>query len=99
MLVWLGLIGVSAAIGAACGLMLRGKRAILLGALLPWLTLLAVLLAFEYLGPHEPGGGASMWPVAQLVAGTVAAVVGLLAALVGRRINRRRDAPNAVASA
>jgi hypothetical protein len=45
--------------------------------------MLAWLLYNEYFVP-DPGGGASMWPIAQLVAGSVAAAVGMLAAAVAR---------------
>ena len=91
MLAWLGLVGISAAIGAACGFAFRGKRALFLGALLPWLGLLALLLFYEFFMPYE-GGGASMWPIAQLVGGTIAAFAGLVAAAITRRVRGRAAA-------
>ncbi|EDY86337.1 hypothetical protein GP5015_1811 [gamma proteobacterium HTCC5015] len=42
---------------------------------MPWLALLAAILYAEYVLPYE-GGGASMWPIAQLVGGTAAAFSG-----------------------
>lgn len=47
-----------------------------------WLGMLFFLLFNEYVLPYE-GGGASMWPLAQLFAGTAAAVSGLLGAVLG----------------
>jgi len=39
---------------------------------------LASLLYQEYFAPHQ-GGGASMWPIAQLFGGTLAASLGVAA--------------------
>lgn len=90
---WSTLIVLSALAGAACGWMVAGRRAIVLGAAVPWLGMLAWLLYQEYFVP-SPGGGASMWPVAQLVGGTAAAAVGMLAAAAARAIRGRlRGAP------
>jgi hypothetical protein len=49
----------------------------------PVARVLTWLLYNEYFVPYR-GGGTSMWPIAQLVAGTVAAAVGMLATAVTR---------------
>lgn len=79
MSVWSALILLSALAGGFCGLILRGRRAIIFGGAVPWLGLLAWLLYNEFFVPYQ-GGGASMWPIAQLFAGSVAAVVGMISA-------------------
>jgi len=73
---WLVIIGFSALAGFLCARLLTGTIAWVSSALLPWLGMLAWLLYHEYFVPYQ-GGGASMWPIAQLFAGTVAAGVGL----------------------
>jgi len=88
---WPTLILLSVLAGGICGGLVRGRRAILLGAAVPWLGMLAWLLYNEYLVPYD-GGGASMWPVVQLFAGTVMALVGGLAAAAVRLVARRRAA-------
>lgn len=85
---WLTIILLSALIGAASGWLLSGRRAILVGAAVPWLALLGWLLYQEYFVPYE-GGGASMWPVALLIAGTVAALIGGFTAAAVRAIKRK----------
>jgi hypothetical protein len=91
---WPTLIVLSALAGVVCGWMLPGRRrAVAWGGAVPWLGMLAWLLYNEYFVPSE-GGGASMWPIAQLVAGSVAAAVGMLAAAVARaaRVKLRSSA-------
>lgn len=90
---WPTLIMLSAIAGSICGLVFRKYRSIICGAAIPWLGVLAWLLYNEYFLPYQ-GGGASMWPVAQLVAGSVAAVVGGLAAVItqGIKAKLRRSA-------
>ena len=78
---WALLLGVSAATGAGCGLVLERRKALAAGAALPWLGMLCYLLYTEYFVP-SPGGGASMWPIAQLFAGTAAASAGACGAAV-----------------
>ena len=75
MLAWILIVGLSALVGVICGRYLRGRLGGFLSAAIPWFGLLAWLLIDEYLLPYR-GGGASMWPIAQLFAGTVAALVG-----------------------
>jgi hypothetical protein len=48
-------------------------------------------LYHEYVAPYS-GGGASMWPLAQLVAGTPAALLGMLTAAGTGAIRQRLDA-------
>jgi len=88
---WSTLILSAAVAGALCGGFIRGRRAILWGCAIPWLGMLAWLLYEEYFVAHV-GEGASMWPAAQLVAGTVVAVVGGISAAVVRAVTRRRAA-------
>ena len=88
MSVWSVLILLSALAGGICGLIFRGKRAIIFGGAAPWFGVLAWLLYNEYFVPYQ-GGGASMWPIAQLFAGSVAAVVGVIAAAAVRGIKAK----------
>ena len=82
---WLTLILLSAVTGAVCGWIISGRHTVTWGGAVPWLGVLAWLLYNEYFVPHR-GGGASMWPIAQLVAGSVAAAVGMLAAAIARAV-------------
>ncbi len=66
-------------------MLVNGRKAILLGAALPWLGVLAWLLYNEYFVPYQ-GGGASMWPIALIFAGSIAAAVGASAAGVTRMV-------------
>ena len=85
---WPTLITLSVLAGGICGGLIRGRRAILWGCAVPWLGMLAWLLYNEYLLLHGEGG-ASMWPVAQLFAGTVMAIAGGLAAAAVRVVTQR----------
>lgn len=85
---WIPIIGLSVLAGVGSALLVNGRKAILLGAALPWLGVLAWLLYNEYFVPYQ-GGGASMWPVALLFAGSIAAGVGAATAGLTRRIRRR----------
>jgi hypothetical protein len=89
---WQTLIVLSALAGVVCGWILSGRRTIALGGAVPWLGVLAWLLYNEYFVPY-PGGGASMWPIAQLVAGSVAAGVGMLAAALARAARVKLQPP------
>ena len=88
---WIPMLIVPAVIGCAAGMFLRGRTAILVGATVSWCGLLAVLLWFEYVQPPQTGG-ASMWPIAQLVGGTVAASVGGFCAQGASHLRSRRAA-------
>ena len=89
MITWLILGLASLAVGVVAGLLFRGVKAIVFGAIIPWFGLLACLLYHEYFVPY-PGGGASMWPVAQLFGGTFAAAVGGVSAAVVRHFSRSK---------
>ena len=64
----------SAAIGVAVARRVRSAMAIVLAGGAAWLGFLAWLLICEYVLPYQ-GGGASMWPIAQIFGGTFAALV------------------------
>jgi len=85
---WIFILLASVVVGAVCGFAIRSRWAVLLGGAIPWCGLLAWLLYNEYFVPYQ-GGGASMWPVAQLVAGTVSAVVGAISTAIVRRVRGR----------
>ncbi len=89
---WSTLIVLSALAGVACGWIFTGLRAVALGGAVPWLGMLAWLLYNEHFVP-SPDGGASMWPIAQLIAGTVAAAVGMFAAAVARAARVKLQPP------
>jgi hypothetical protein len=71
---WLILALVSVATGAVVAKLVRSAMSIVFGAVAAWLGVLAWLLFCEYVLPYQ-GGGASMWPIAQMFAGTFAAIV------------------------
>lgn len=75
-IVWSLLIGGSALIGAITGILCKKSWAIYVAGAVPWFGLLAAILYTEYFTPYQ-GGGASMWPIAQLFGGTIAAIVGV----------------------
>jgi hypothetical protein len=81
--VWSILIILSVLAGLVCGWILPERRSVVWGAAVPWLGVLAWLLYNEYFVPYR-GGGASMWPIAQLLGGTAAALIGTVAASVAR---------------
>lgn len=74
--VWLILIGGSVLFGFLTAKLLKKNWAIYIAGAVPWSTLLAALIYAEYFTPYE-GGGASMWLIAQLFGGTIAAAVGV----------------------
>ncbi len=86
--IWLGLILYSAAIGFLLAKYTTSKWSLVLAGLIPWLSLLSLLLYYEYFVPYQ-GGGASMWLVAQIFGGTVAAVVGLIVFIIVRVKERK----------
>ncbi|MBD1863010.1 hypothetical protein [Trichocoleus sp. FACHB-46] len=85
---WLMLISLAALTGGICGWIFQGNRSVILGGAIPWFGLLAWLLYNEYFVPYQ-GGGASMWPIAQLFAGSIVAMVGVLAAVAVREVKAR----------
>lgn len=77
-LLWLLLIIPSALWGSFCAYKIKSKNAGFLAGFIPWLSSLLLILYLEFLTSYEVGGGDSMWPIVQLIAGTVAAVFGYL---------------------
>lgn len=88
MLAWFILVSFSALVGFGCTFLFSGKLGAVAAAAIPWAGLLAWLLYSEYFVPYQDGG-ASMWPIAQLFAGSIAALVGVTAYLVSKRARPR----------
>ena len=84
---WMTIIVLSALTGAGCAWLVNSTVARILAAAIPWFGMLAWLLYHEYFVPYS-GGGASMWPVALLFAGTVAAAVGIVTCVLVQRLFR-----------
>jgi len=80
---WITIIVPSLLTGFMLAYFIRGRIGLILAVLIPWLGLLAALLYQEYFVPYQ-GGGASMWPIAQLFGGTVAAIAGIAAYEIGK---------------
>lgn len=79
---WLILTLLSALAGIVAAIVVKRPMAICVGAGAAWFGMLAFLLFDAYLMPYR-GGGASMWPIAQVFGGTLAAgVAGATAAVV-----------------
>ncbi len=78
--IWWILIAASALVGILTAIYVKKSWAIYLAGAVPWFGLLAAILYTEYVRPYQ-GGGASMWPIAQLFGGFVAAGTGILAFL------------------
>ena len=83
MRVWIILIVGSAFIGFLTAIFLKKSWAVYAAGAIPWFILLTAILFTEYLMPYQ-GGGASMWPIAQLIGGTVAAVIGVVSFKITR---------------
>jgi hypothetical protein len=92
MTVWLLIVAVSAVVGAVCACINRGWLSILAGAAIPWFGFLSLLLVEAYVLPYR-GGGATMWPIAQLFGGTAAALIGLGSCVLFRGRRRAKEAP------
>ena len=84
MLTWLALLGLSGLSGLLTALLLEKPWAIYVAAAVPWFGLLLAILFTVYFTPYA-GGGATMWPIAQLFGGTIAATTGVLVFLVARK--------------
>jgi hypothetical protein len=84
---WLCIVILSGIAGAMVGAVFDGRKAIFICALIPWFGMLAWLLYHEFSVRYR-GGGASMWPVAQLFGGTIAAFIGAVAAAVVRQLRK-----------
>ena len=76
----------SALVGALSGYFLQGKKSYFVAGALPWFGLLAVLMFDIYWRNYGNWQAGSMWPIAQMVAGTLAAVTGVVACAFGRLV-------------
>ena len=77
---WLILLVPSFIVGLICAYFIKGKLGVILAGAIPWFGLLACIIYSEYFVPHTyKGGGASMWPIAQLFGGTIAAATSIAA--------------------
>lgn len=74
---WLIILIPSAITGIICSLLIKHRIGIIFAGGIPWTGLLCYLLYNEYFVPYQ-GGGASMWPIAQMFAGTIAAATGVI---------------------
>lgn len=89
MAVWLLIVALSAFVGGVCACINSRGLSVLAGAAIPWLGFLALLLLEAYVLPYR-GGGATMWPIAQLFGGTAAALVGMGSCLLVRAVIRAK---------
>ena len=83
-IIWSAILIPSAIVGLLCGYFTGGKKGLIISAAIPWFGLLVVLLYNEYFVPYR-GGGASMWLIAQLFAGSIAAFTGAGVCLFSRQ--------------
>lgn len=74
-ILWLLLIIPSALWGSFCAYKIKTKYRAFLSAFIPWLVVLIVIVFTVYF-ISKIEEGANMWPFAQLIGGTVAAVFG-----------------------
>ncbi len=84
MLTWLLLLGLSGLSGLLTALLIEKPWAIYLAGAVPWFGLLLAILYTVYFTPYA-GGGATMWPIAQLFGGTIAAATGVVVFLLARK--------------
>jgi hypothetical protein len=75
----------SAMIGIAAGWRWRSPRAGTTAAAVSFVGVASWVLYVEYLVPYS-GGGASMWPIAVIVYGTMSATIGWAVATLVARI-------------
>ncbi len=91
MSIWLILLVPSAVFGFLCAFFIKKKWAVFVAGLVPWFSVLAVLLYSVYVIPFEEMD-ASMWPVAQFFGGNAAAFSGVMSyVFVNYFVNRERD--------
>ena len=90
MYTWLILISVSAFTGFLTAILVNKTWAIYMAGAIPWFGLLAAILYTEYTTPYQ-GGGASMWPIAQLFGGAIAAAIGVTAFMLTKDYLNRRN--------
>jgi len=85
---WLQILIPSAVTGLIYSFYLKKRVGIILAGAVPWFGLLVALLYQEYFVSYQ-GGGASMWPIAQLFAGTAAAFTGIAMYFIGSKLFKR----------
>jgi uncharacterized membrane protein len=86
MITWMILVFVSLAIGAAIGIK-RCSNPIMWGAAIPWFGFLALLIVDQY---WLSKNSSPLWFLAQIFGGTVAAILGVLSALITSKIIKSR---------
>lgn len=86
---WIPLVLLPIVVGVVASYVLPRTTAVITGAAIPWLAFLAILLWFEFVQPPATGG-ASMWPIALLIGGTVVAFVGGFSAWCVSEVRRSR---------
>ena len=79
----------STVIGGLSAWHLKGGSSWLVASLLPPAIFLLWIPASEYFLPYR-GGGASMWPIAFALGGSVASVTGCCALVIVRRAKAQR---------
>ena len=87
-IVWSCILIPSVIIGAILGFFTKSKLGVVLAGGIPWMGLLGTLLYYEYFAPYQ-GGGASMWPIAQLFAGTIMAGLEIEICILCRNIKKK----------
>ena len=86
---WIPVVLLPMIVGVVASYVLPRKTAIIVAAAVPWLGFLGVLLWFEFVQPPATGG-ASMWPIALLLGGTVVAFVGGFSAWCVSEVRQNR---------
>ena len=74
--------------GLVVGLLVAGRRGVILGALVPWCGVLVYLLYNRFFNPSS-GIDTTYWPVALALGGTFAAGVGALTAMAAQYVKSR----------
>ena len=74
----------SALVGVLSGCFFMGKKSYFVAGALPWFGFLAVLMYDIYWRHSGHAQAGSMWPIAQMIGGTLAAVTGVVACAVCR---------------
>ncbi len=75
-------------VGAACGLMLPKKPALIASVVLPWTLVLIFNLYTEYYGVEKELLQGT-WPFFQLTLGTAAGLIGLIGRWIAVRLRNR----------
>lgn len=75
-------------IGFLVALIVKSRWAVCLAGAIPWFGLLAALVITVYFLPNNEAD-ASMWLIAQLFGGTVAAAIGIVSFKLSQHLLRR----------